>query len=68
MLLKGMRFEAREEIIANKKLKLYSIPKEDSRHASRDGKNTGKLSSLPMMYFEGLSIMLKSHNLNTLPV
>lgn len=54
MLLKGMRFEAREEIIANKKLKQYSIPKEGSRHASRNGKNTGKLSSLPMMYFEGL--------------
>lgn len=48
-----MRFEAREEIIASKKLKLYSIPKEGSRHASRNGKNTGKLSSLPMMYFEG---------------
>lgn len=53
MLLKGVGFEAREEIIASKKLKLYSIPKEGSRHASRNGKNTVKLSSLPMMYFEG---------------
>lgn len=43
-----MRFEAKEEIIANKKLKLYLFQKKESRHASWSGKNTGKLSLLPM--------------------
>lgn len=61
-----MRFEAKEEIIANKKLKLY-FPKEGIQACFLEWKEHWKVVFTPNECTLKEAIILKSHNVNTLP-